>query len=142
MIAECASKDLQDVREWFVQAVPGLSKFISVPASPMLKIRLKLLSEVPGLTSVQKLGKEANLEKLAEEANIDILGKEANVCNYWGHQFNKPVHPIRVGLTVREDRKTELNSTTTAGPLVSTNLTTTLKEVWRDLYSLGIQGSF
>ncbi|MCJ1388515.1 hypothetical protein MMC18_001362 [Xylographa bjoerkii] len=111
MIAECASKDLQDVREWFVQAVPGLSKFISVPASRILDVRLKLLSEVPGLTSVQK------------------LGKKANVCNYLGHQFGKPVHPIRVGLTVRKERKTELPSTTTRGPLVFTNLTTTLKEV-------------
>ena len=111
MIAACADQELREVRQWFVQAVPGLSRYIAVPGSRSIDIRLKLMSDISGLTDTAKSN-----------------GK-SNVCNYFGHQYGKPVHPIRKGLVVRKYRSETTETSTNGAFVVVTDLTTTLKQI-------------
>ncbi|MCJ1406830.1 hypothetical protein MMC19_000900 [Ptychographa xylographoides] len=80
IIAKCHSQEVSGVREWFVQAVPALSKFLVIPETRIVDVRLKLMSTVPGLTQLQQ------------------MEQKKAVCNYLGHQYSKPIHPIRTGL--------------------------------------------
>ncbi|KAF2994067.1 hypothetical protein E8E13_002474 [Curvularia kusanoi] len=85
-ISQCADASLTHVKEWFLEAVPYRSEYLSVPPSRVLDVRLKVAADIPGLTDVY------------DEATF----RKRSICNYLGHQYGKAVHPIRMGMTRRK----------------------------------------
>ncbi|KAF1836077.1 hypothetical protein BDW02DRAFT_485813, partial [Decorospora gaudefroyi] len=85
-LSQCADKTLTHVKEWFLEAVPLLSEYLSIPQSRVIDVRLKIASHIPGLTSAVN-----SAEK-----------RQHDVCNYLGHQFGRPVYPVRMGLKRRK----------------------------------------
>ncbi|KAK4870832.1 hypothetical protein LT330_000069 [Penicillium expansum] len=94
-ISSCSDVKMVDVKQWFLSAVPQLSQYLAIPPSRCLDVRLKVQSDIPGLT--QEIGdKETPIEK------------QHHICNYLGHQFGKAIHPIRMGLKRRQLKVTEI----------------------------------
>ena len=108
-IGECADWEFREVAMWFVQAVPALTQFNAVPASRELDVRLKLTTNIDGLT---------------HHASLVTGVKKAQFCNYLGHRPDEPVHPIRTGLTRRETVTSEAGTKGILG-----NSTTVYKQV-------------
>lgn len=71
--------EIRQAGAWFTQAVPYLSKYIAIPESRVIPVRLKLNSKIPQLNR--------------QEGQVFDRG----VCHYFGHQYGKCVRPIRVG---------------------------------------------
>ncbi|KAB5590305.1 hypothetical protein CTheo_6243 [Ceratobasidium theobromae] len=71
-----------DAQMWFMQAVPSLSKYIEIPQSRTLNVRMKAVANRP------------ELERL--------LGNQH--YNYLGHDIEKPPELVHMGLEVNEDK--------------------------------------
>ncbi|KAK2681962.1 hypothetical protein RAB80_003755 [Fusarium oxysporum f. sp. vasinfectum] len=98
VLGRCSNSDVRQARAWFTQAVPFLSKYISIPESRVVQVRLKVNSKIPGLNRYQG----------------QVF--DSDVCHYLGHQYGKYVRPIRIGLdlteTVREQLRDKAPATT------------------------------
>lgn len=116
-ISSCSDVKMVDVKQWFLSAVPQLSQYLAIPPSRCLDVRLKVQSDIPGLT--QEIGdKETPIEK------------QHHICNYLGHQFGKAIHPIRMGLKRRQLKVTEIKrSGGTSFGMPVTDITRDFKQV-------------
>ncbi|KAL9564491.1 hypothetical protein ACKAV7_010943 [Fusarium commune] len=90
VLGRCSKYEVRQARAWFTQAVPFLSKYISIPESRVVQVRLKLNSKIPGLHRI----------------NGQLFDND--VCHYLGHQYGKYVRPIRIGLDLRETVREQL----------------------------------
>jgi hypothetical protein len=91
IIGKCHDMEMRNVRMWFTQAVPVLSKFVAIPESRVISIRLKLDSKVPQMNKMEQSD-----------------GSERNLCHYLGHQYGKYIRPIRIGLEMVTEVSDEL----------------------------------
>jgi hypothetical protein len=87
ILGRCSDLQARKAQGWFAQALPFHSKFIAIPSSRTLPVRLKLNSNIP------QLGHQDG--QLSDRA----------LCYYLGHQYGRYVHPVRVGLTLRDHVK-------------------------------------
>ncbi len=112
-VSQCADSSLSHVKEWFLEAVPHLSEYLSVPQSRVMDVRLKVVSDIPGLT----------------DADDPASFSKKTICNYLGHQYGKAVHPIRMGVKRRKSITDEkiTNSEKSYGVTVN-DLTRTYKQ--------------
>ena len=88
VISGCHCSEYSKVRQWLIQAVPVLSKFIAIPGSRSVAVRLKLGSTV------------LSLNQIAQTPSL-----QRNICHYLGHRYGKYIRPIRLGLKHVERRQ-------------------------------------
>ncbi|KAF5567607.1 membrane attack complex component perforin (MACPF) domain-containing protein [Fusarium phyllophilum] len=97
-LGRCSVPETRQARGWFTQAVPFLSKYIAIPESRVVPVRLKLNSKIPQLSADQP---------------DELFNRE--VCHYLGHQYGKCVSPIRVDLRVRDIVKEQIQRQAPSG---------------------------
>ncbi|OAA71782.1 Membrane attack complex component/perforin (MACPF) domain protein [Akanthomyces lecanii RCEF 1005] len=120
VLGRCSAVEVRQARAWFTQAVPFLSKWISIPESRVISVRLKFSCKIP------QLNRQAG----------QVFDRDA--CHYFGHQYGKCVHPIRVGLDFRETIQEQIQTQMKSAP---PELTTVEKLSMISPIGLMIQGS-
>jgi hypothetical protein len=96
-----AIQGYEQVKMWFLQAIPTLNKYIVVPQSRTLDVRLKLNAELEGLSRALSDDPKALEISTTRETELAADANRRKLDTYLGHNPTKPPHAVRTYIETR-----------------------------------------